>query len=414
MSENEESKNIWNLIFQSTNIPVLLLAGAITMVGAGLLNPIFAIYFMEKGISFIGMGFIFSAASALSLLLRPVIGHVSDVYGRRKFIVSFSFVVSLLTPLYLFIKSVPGLALLHSSRTVLSESSQPALSAMLGDVAPKEGRATLFGVYSSIQSIVYVVALFAGGAILAWGFELEMLFYITSACFLVSSIILLIFLKETLDTEKVPQQAQEGSRLERFISGVRTMATNKSSLGLMLYQFFFTFALRVYPVYIPLFVTRVFGVGREFVGPIVAVSWITFAVIQPFGGWLSDRWGKRKTLILLGLALIVLFNFAMAVSLTLVWVIMFWALIGIGDGMFRPVMSALIVDIVPATKRGTYFGTIGAVGGIASVVAPILYGVVAQLWSIRWTFLITSVFYALAMIVIAFLIQEGKVIGEEE
>jgi MFS family permease len=414
MSTKEELKNIWNLLSQSTNIPVLLLAGGLTMVGAGFLNPIFALYFMEKGISFVGLGIIFSAASALSLFLKPVIGHVSDTYGRRKLIVGFSLVVSLLTPLYLFIRSVLGLALVHSGRTVLSESSQPAFSAMVGDVAPQEGRATLFGFYSSVQSIVYVVALFGGGAILAAGFSLEGLFYITSAFFLISSIVLAIFLKETIEVGKVTQPIETTSRLQRFLTGLRNLATDRSTLGLMLYSFFFTFALRVYPVYIPLFVVKVFGIGREFVGPIVAVSWITYAIIQPYGGWLSDKWGKRKVFILLGLALIVLFNFAMAISPTLVWVVVFWALIGIGDGMFRPVMSALIVDIVPPTRRGAYFGTIGSVGGIASIVAPLVYGIVAELYSIRWTFLITSVFYALAMITVGILVKEGKVIGEGE
>lgn len=413
MSVGEELKSIWYLLSQSTNIPVLLLASAITMVGSGFLNPIFAIYFVEQGINFIGLGAIFSAASAASLLLRPVMGHISDIYGRRKLIVGFSFLVSLLTPLYVVIKNLTGLALVHSSRTVLYESSAPAFSAMLGDVAPEDGRATLFGFYSSVQSIVYVLALFGGGALLAWGIGLTELFYITSICFLGSSVVLLLFLKETLEIERVPQPTEKG-RLERFITGVRTMATERSSLGLMLYSFFFAFALRVYPMYIPLFVTRVFGVELEFVGPIVAVSWITYAVIQPYGGWLSDQFGKRKVFIIFGLVLIVLFNFAMAVSSTLLWVIVFWGLIGIGDGMFRPVMSALIVDIVPAKSRGTYFGTIGSVGGIASIIAPLVYGVVAQMYNIRWTFLITSVFYALAMITVLALIKEGKVIGEEE
>lgn len=424
MSVSGELKTIWNLLSKSTNIPVLLLASAISMIGAGFLDPVFPIYFMEQGINFIGLGVIFSAASACSLLLKPLMGHISDIYGRRKLIVGFSFAVSLLTPLYILVRNVIGLALVHSSRTVLSGSAQPAYSAMLGDVAPKEGRATLFGVYSAVQSIVYVAALFGGGAILAWGMEIKELFYITTVCFLGSSIVLALFLKETLEIGKKPSEDEDEdetarhvvqeSGLKKFVAGVRTMATQKSSLGLMLYAFFFTFALGVYPVYIPLFVTRVFGAEVELVFPIVAVSWITYAVVQPFGGRLSDRWGKRKVFILVGLVLIVLFNFFMAVSSTLVWMVVFWGLIGVGDGMFRPVMSALIVDIVPPTRRGIYFGTIGSVGGIANILSPLIYGAIAQLYSIRWTFLITSAFYALAMLTVALLITEGKVIGEEE
>ncbi|MGC1121669.1 MAG: MFS transporter [Candidatus Methanofastidiosia archaeon] len=413
MSAFLEIKKVWKLLSQSTNIPALLLASGVSMIGAGFLNPIFAVYFVEQGISFKNLGIIFSMASLGSLVLRPFIGHISDQYGRKKFIVSLSFLVSLLTPFYLAIRSALGLAVIHSARTVVSESSQPVLSAMVGDVAPEKGRATLFGFYSSVESIVYSAALFAGGAIIAWGFGFRELFYITSACFFGSSLVLAVFLKETVERkEEKPALASSESKFERFTKGVRAMAVQKSTLGLMIYSFFFTFALRVYPVYVPLFATQVFGAGNELLGPIIATSWITFAVVQPFGGWISDKLGKRKALIGLGLTLIIIFNTGMAYSPTLVWMVVMWALIGVGDGMFRPVMSALIVDIVPAELRGTYFGTLGSVRGMASIVAPLIYGYAAELFNIQMTFQITSVCLVAAMLAAMLLITEGRKIGE--
>ncbi|MBU7015280.1 MAG: MFS transporter [Theionarchaea archaeon] len=413
MSAFLEIKKVWKLLSQSTNIPALLLAGGVSMVGAGFLNPIFAVYFVEQGISFRNLGIIFSLASLGSLVLRPFMGHTSDRYGRKKLIVGLSFLVSFLTPFYLAIRNALGLAVIHSARTVVSESSQPVLSAMLGDVAPEKGRATLFGFYSSVESIVYSAALFGGGAIISWGFGFRELFYITSACFFVSSLVLAFFLKETVERkEEKPLPASSATRFQRFIKSARTMALQKSTLGLMVYSFFFTFALRVYPVYVPLFATQVFGAGNELLGPIVAVSWITFAVVQPFGGWISDKLGKRKAFIGLGLTLIIVFNTAMAYSPTLIWMIVLWALIGVGDGMFRPVMSALIVDIVPAELRGTYFGTLGSVRGVASIVAPLIYGYAAELFNIRMTFQITSVCLVAAVLAAMLLIKEGMKIGE--
>ncbi|MGD2251159.1 MAG: MFS transporter [Candidatus Methanofastidiosia archaeon] len=414
MSAITEFKKVWKLLSESTNIPALILAGGVSMVGAGFLNPIFAVYFVEQGISFKNLGIIFSLASLGSVVLRPLAGHVSDKFGRKRLLVSLSFMVSFLTPFYLLIRNALGLAIVHSSRTMVSDSSQPVLNAMVGDVAPEKGRATLFGFYSSLTSIVYSAALFGGGAILAWGFGFRELFYITAACFFISSIVLAVFLKETVEPKEIkPVLEFQGTRIQRFMKDIRKMAVEKSSVGLILYSFFFRFALRVYPVYIPLFASKVFGAGNELLGPIIAVSWITFAIVQPFGGWLSDRLGKRKALIAVGLTLIILFNTVMSVSPTLAWMVVLWALIGVGDGMFRPVMSALVVDIVPAESRGAYFGTLGSVRGVASIVAPLVYGYAAEYFSIRMTFQITSVSFILAALAVMILVKEGKIIGEE-
>lgn len=418
MSVVEELKKVWIILSQTKNIPVLLLAASISTVGTGFLSPVLSLFFREKGISFVELGFIFAVGSAASLALRPFIGYLSDRYGRRLIIVGSYLLVSVLTPLYLLVEKVAALATVHASRSVVAESSQPALNAMIGDIAPKEGRATLFGFYSSITSLIYSAALFGGGALLAWGINLRGLFYITAGCLFVSTVVLALFLKETIEVRKEPELPSADriieSRLKRFGSSVVAMATERSTLGLLLYSFFFRAALGVYMVYIPLFAIEVFGARKELLGPIIAVSWITFAVIQPFGGWLSDRLGKRKILIGIGLILIIIFNTFMAVSSTLFWMVLFWALIGIGDGMFRPVMSALTVDIVPAQNRGTFFGTLGSMGGVAAIVTPLIYGYIADAYSLRWTFLLTSVYYALALLAVILLIREGKVIGEKD
>ncbi len=421
MSVMTELKKVWKLLSESTNIPVLITASSIGTIGVGFLLPYLPIYLVGKGINFVQLGYIISIAGIGSIVLKPLIGYISDRFGRKLIIVVSFFLQGLLTPLYLFFNSVTGLAAVQLSRNTASEASQPALSAMIGDVAPKEGRATLFGFYSAIGSIVYAASLFGGGILLAWGLKIEHLFYIASGGLLVATAVLAFFLKETVKKEKKPEEIPSPEirlekpvgRLKKFATAFKTIAAEKSGLGLLLYTFFFMSALAVYVFYIPLFVTEVFHGAEEFVGPITAISWITFAIVQPFGGWLSDTLGKRKILIGVGLTLIIIFNTLMAMSPNLALMVVFWALIGVGDGMFRPVMSALIVDIVPQKRLGTFFGTVGSVRGVANVLAPLMYGFIAQFFSIRWTFQITSIFFILAMLTVLILIKEGRVIGEK-
>ncbi len=418
MSVYTELKRIWKLLSESTNIPVLIVASSIGLIGIGFLLPILPIYLRDaKGISFMELGYIISISGVFIMVLKPAVGYISDKFGRKIVIASSYYLQGVVTPLYLIINSIPGLALVQSCRNAATQISQPAVSAMIGDVAPKDGRATLFGFYSSIGSFVYAIALIVGGGLLAWGFQIEHIFFITAGCLLVSAAVLALFLKETVKTEK-PAPSEVGleesvSRFKTFVASIKIMVADRNSLGLLLYSFFFSFSLGVYPVYISLFVKEVFGGAEELVGPITAASWISFSLIQPYGGWLSDWSGKRKILVITGFVLLIIFNTGMAVSSHLVWMVVFWTLIGVADGLSRPVMSALIVDVTPPSKRGTYFGTLGFVRGAAKIVDPLIYGFVADMYGIRWAFLITSVALTITLLAVLILIKEERVIGEE-
>ncbi|MGD2250353.1 MAG: MFS transporter [Candidatus Methanofastidiosia archaeon] len=418
MSVKTELKKIWKILSESTNIPALILATTIGLVGIGFLLPILPVYLKQKGISFLELGYIISAAGAASMILKPFIGYFSDKFGRKIIIISSYFLQGALTPLYLVINNVTGLALVQAGRNAASSISQPTIGAMIGDVAPEEGRATLFGFYSSIQSFVYAAALFGGGILLVWGLQIHQIFYVTAGCLFISTLVLAIFLKETVEKEsESPAPSPESppqpiNKFKRLLVSSAAALAERNSLGLILYAFFFMFSLAVYPIYISLFAVEVFGAAEGLLGPIIAVSWVTFAVVQPFGGWLSDWLGKRKILILIGFILLFIFNTALALSPTLLWMVVLWALIGVGDGMSRPVMNALIVDVVPPHKRGTYFGTLGFFRGLANITAPLVYGYMAEFYSIRWAFLTTSVTLGLSLLIIGVLIKEKQVIGE--
>ena len=58
----------------------------------------------------------------------------------------------------------------------------------------------------------------------------------------------------------------------------------------------------IYPL-LPVFLTAVLGVGTTFVGLVEGAAEATASLLKLFSGWLSDRLGKRKLLILFGYTL---------------------------------------------------------------------------------------------------------------
>jgi UMF1 family MFS transporter len=100
------------------------------------------------------------------------------------------------------------------------------------------------------------------------------------------------------------------------------------------------------------------------------------AVLASFGwGFLSDRWGPRRTLFAvlatwaIGLAII-------ALVLSTVPFLIAGALLGAGLGGVGVVDRLMLLRLAPAERIGEMFGLYGLVGKFSAVVGPIVYGTI--------------------------------------
>lgn len=120
---------------------------------------------------------------------------------------------------------------------------------------------------------------------------------------------------------------------------------------------------------LPLFLTGTLGASVALVGLIDGVAEATASISKIFSGYLSDRLGRRKVLILIGYGLGALSKplFALAGSASVVFGARFAD--RIGKGLRGAPRDALVADVTPAEIRGRAFGlrqsldTVGAFGG---------------------------------------------------
>jgi MFS family permease len=129
---------------------------------------------------------------------------------------------------------------------------------------------------------------------------------------------------------------------------------------------------------LPLFLTTTLGASVATVGAIDGIAEATASISKIFSGWLSDRIGRRKPLILLGYGLAALSKPLFPLAHSAAWVLGARFADRIGKGLRGAPRDALVADVTPGGIRGRAFGlrqamdTVGAFAGPLAAVALML------------------------------------------
>jgi multidrug resistance protein len=128
-------------------------------------------------------------------------------------------------------------------------------------------------------------------------------------------------------------------------------------------------------------------------GGFTLFSWVfssyllTQTVSIPIYGKLADQWG-RKPILLIGTVVFLAGSALCAASWSMVSLICFRGLQGLGAGSIMATVNTLAGDLYELEERGRVQGWLSSVWGISAVFAPTLGGSLAQYASWRWIFLI--------------------------
>jgi len=135
------------------------------------------------------------------------------------------------------------------------------------------------------------------------------------------------------------------------------------------------------------------------------ISWVfsayllTSAVSTPIYGKLSDLYGRRK-MIVIGIIIFISGSFLCALSKSMIQLILFRTIQGIGAGAILTISYTIIGDIFELEERAKIQGALNTVWGVAGLIGPFIGGFILDYLSWHWIFLINVPFGIISIILL--------------
>src|SRR6187200_2642892 len=139
--------------------------------------------------------------------------------------------------------------------------------------------------------------------------------------------------------------------------------------------------------------------GLDHLSWVVTAYLLAATVSTPLYGKLGDMLG-RKPVFVAAIVIFLVGSMLSGLSQTMLQLILFRALQGLGAGGLIVGAQAILADIIPPRRRGRYMGLMGAVFAVSSVAGPLLGGFLVDNLSWRWVFYVNMPIGALALVIV--------------
>lgn len=310
---------------------------------------------------------VFGTAWALmQFLFSPVLGALSDRFGRRPVILLSNFGLGLD---YVLMALAPGLGLLFVGRVIsgITAASMSAASAYIADVSPPEKRAAGFGLISVAFGVGFVLGPALGGVLGQMNPRLP--FWVAAGLSLANGLYGLLVLPESLPPER---RAAFAWRRANPLGALRLLRSYPGLLGLAAISFLYFLAHQALPAVFVLYGDYRYGWNERMVGLTLAFVGLCSAIV---GGLLVRptvrRFGERRSLIAglaCGVAGFVAFGLAPTgwIFLACVPLMALW-------GLASPAAQGLMSRHVSPTEQGSLQGANSSLTGLTGLIGPGLF-----------------------------------------
>jgi MFS family permease len=356
----------------------LLLAGFFAILGSTMSkSPTLPLYAKSLGLSRGDIGLVAAASTVTGILVNFSSGLLSDLYGRRRLLIAGGFVFLSAPLLYFLADDALTLALVRVYYGVATAIFVPVSFALVSDLYP-DRKGTFMGFLSSATLAGRALApVLAGSIIYFLGFPVVFIL-----CSITGMVVFLL-------SFRFPDTGRELKKFEFTFSRELLIIGLLDASVYMAYQGIETF--------LPLFY---YLQDKAWLSGLILTAEISImAVVKPYAGYLSDRIGRRKPIVI-GMAMVGLAAFAFAFASSL-WTVVTGAVVfSIGASVSEASTKPLATEI--SKLRGTALGFLESIKDIGQAAGPVLIGFLG----LKLGFLSVGIFGLVALGI--FLLRTGE------
>src|SRR5687767_14402000 len=354
---------------------VILTTVFIDLVGFGIVIHVLPFY--AEGTKFNAtprmVGLLFASYSIMQLIFSPVLGSLSDRYGRRPVLL-----ISIIgTGIgFLVIGFANTLPMLFLGRILdgITGGNISTAQAYIADITTKENRASGMGMIGAAFGFGFIVGPAIGGILSRWGIHVPFMFA-AALCF-ANAALLYFKLPETVKPDRPAQHSAVSGR--RFSQLIDSLKQPRLAFVLTIY-FLFIVAFSIMTTSFSLYTMFRFGYDAQHTGYLFAYVGLIAVIIQ---GGLIGRLVKRFG----ELPLVIVGALCFAVSLFaipfvgpyrggLLALLVGGGVFSMGNSLATPALTSLASKCAEAEEQGTILGVTQSVASLARAIGPFLAAV---------------------------------------
>jgi DHA1 family tetracycline resistance protein-like MFS transporter len=342
----------------------------IDLVGFGIVIPVLPFY--AEGTIFNAtprtVGLLFASYSIMQLIFSPILGRLSDKYGRRP-VLLISIIGTGIGFLILGIANTLWMLFLGRILDGITGGNISTAQAYIADITTKENRAKGMGLIGAAFGLGFIFGPAIGGILSRWGIHVP--FFFAAGLSFANAVLLFFTLPETVTKDHPARNLAAGGR--GFGQLLNSLQQPRLRFVLVIY-FLFIVAFSIMTTSFSLYTMFRFGYDAQHTGYLFAYVGIIAVIIQGgLIGRLVKRFGEVPLVIAGALcfaASLFAVPFVGPATGGLLALLIGGGVFSMGNSLATPALTSLASKSAGAAEQGTILGVTQSVASLARAVGP--------------------------------------------